>query len=289
MKDTVKAVVFILTAVTLSVSGCSPKDDTSYFYDVVDATSAIETYEGFTETEIEGYYGDDEISVNAVRDISLRDEPFFADVNESVSFDSKDESLTQDTRMILDSEDGTDMGYLYRDGQWVKEKLDVEDLRTEISKCDALESGLMLMKASTNIQELGSSEINGEEVTVYEGIIPEIMIPDVLDITGAAFRFKTDWDQSYYENIGDLHVTMFVNSDDIVIGYELDITDIMQNIVDVFYEENDIGDSYEDIRFESFKAKGIVNTYDMEIDDTIPQEALTADEITANDDIMENQ
>lgn len=291
MKDSAKtlAIVFALV-ITAALSGCSSKNDTSYFYDVVDATSAVQSYEGVTEVNIKGFYGDDEITVNLMRDMSLIVEPFFADINEKSSIRySENEPEVKTARLVVDSTDSADMVYLYDNDKWLKESVTVEDLRNEVSKCDVIESGIMLMKSAYDIQKLGSEEINGEKADVYEGLIPNVMISDVLDITGAAYKFKTDWDSSYYENSGDLPVTLWVNSENIIIGYELDITNVMQNIVDRFYEENDLSDTYEDIKFESFKAKGTVSEYNNEIERAIPEEALNADYFTADDVNLENQ
>lgn len=291
MKDSAKtlAIVFALV-ITAALSGCSSKNDTSYFYDVVDATSAVQSYEGVTEVNIKGFYGDDEITVNLMRDMSLIVEPFFADINEKSSIRySENEPEVKTARLVVDSTDSADMVYLYDNDKWLKESVTVEDLRNEVSKCDVIESGIMLMKSAYDIQKLGSEEINGEKADVYEGLIPNVMIADVLDITGAAYKFKTDWDSSYYEDSGDLPVTLWVNSENIIIGYELDITNVMQNIVDRFYEENDLSDTYEDIKFESFKAKGTVSEYNNEINRVIPEEALNADYFTADDGNLENQ
>lgn len=291
MKDSAKtlAIVFALV-ITASLSGCSSKNDTSYFYDVVDATSAVQSYEGVTEVNIKGFYGDNEITVNLMRDMSLIVEPFFADINEKSSICyCENEPEVKTARLVVDSTDSADMVYLYDNDKWLKESVTVEDLRNEVSKCDVIESGIMLMKSAYDIQKLGSEEINGEKADVYEGLIPNVMISDVLEITGAAYKFKTDWDSSYYENSGDLPVTLWVNSENIIIGYELDITNVMQNIVDRFYEENDLSDTYEDIKFESFKAKGTVSEYNNEIERTVPKEALNADYFTADDGNLENQ
>ena len=291
MKDSAKtlAIVFALV-ITAALSGCSSKKDTSYFYDVVDATSAVQSYEGITEVNIKGFYGDDEITVDLMRDTSLIVEPFFADINEKSSIRyCENEPEVKTARLVVDSTDSADMVYLYDNDKWLKESVTVEDLRNEVSKCDVIESGIMLMKSAYDIQKLGSEEINGEKADVYEGLIPNVMIADVLDITGAAYKFKTDWDSSYYENSGDLPVTLWVNSENIIIGYELDITNVMQNIVDRFYEENDLSDTYEDIKFESFKAKGTVSEYNNKIDRVIPEEALNADYFTADDENVENQ
>lgn len=291
MKDSAKtlAIVFALV-ITAALSGCSSKKDTSYFYDVVDATSAVQSYEGITEVNIKGFYGNDEITVDLMRDMSLIVEPFFADINEKLSICySENEPEVKTARLVVDSTDSADMVYLYDNDKWLKESVTVEDLRNEVSKCDVIESGIMLMKSAYDIQKLGSEEINGEKADVYEGLIPNVMISDVLDITGAAYKFKTDWDSSYYENSGDLPVTLWVNSENIIIGYELDITNVMQNIVDRFYEENDLSDTYEDIKFESFKAKGTVSEYNNEIERIVPEEALNADYFTADDENVENQ
>ena len=291
MKDSAKtlAIVFALV-ITAALSGCSSKNDTSYFYDVVDATSAVQSYEGITEVNIKGFYGNDEITVDLMRDMSLIVEPFFADINEKSSICySENEPEVKTARLVVDSTDSADMVYLYDNDKWLKESVTVEDLRNEVSKCDVIESGIMLMKSAYDIQKLGSEEINGEKADVYEGLIPNVMIADVLDITGAAYKFKTDWDSSYYEDSGDLPVTLWVNSENIIIGYELDITNVMQNIVDRFYEENDLSDTYEDIKFESFKARGTVSEYNNEINRVIPEEALNADYFTADDGNLENQ
>lgn len=277
MKGTVRTVMFLAVAViNAALSGCSPEKKISYFYDVAEATSSVRSYSGVTETNISLFYGETGVSVKLTRNISLQDEPFFADIDEDLLINTNGDSQTEKSRLIVDGTGSADIVYLFKDEVWENESVELEDLRTEISPCDVTENGVMLIKAAANIQEIGTDNVNGQDTKVYEGIIPKIMIPDILEITGASYKFRTDWDSSYYEDVSGLPVTLWINSENIIVAYELDITDIMQNIVNVFYTENDIEGQYEPIRFEEFKQKGIVTDFNNTINISVPDEALYA-------------
>lgn len=281
MKKLMKIAAFT-TACAMLISGCSAPTQSTDNSAVLDATDAVKTYSGTTEIEFTAVSEGTEISMGTKGDIDIQDEPFFADIDLNIHSEGDDELQNTSSRLLLQDKDGEKTVYLYHEGEWNQEKVEADDFRVAASQYDVLETAKLIMEASANIQKFGTEEYNGVTADKYEGTVSVGLLPDLLEETGTLALVGTNIGARYYKYCEDMSVVMWVDSNGVILGYEIDLTDIVQNLFKALYEENNITDESAMIKFESYTAKGTVSDYNNKIDTEIPEEALNAPLVEAD-------
>ena len=274
------AAAFITLA---AVSGCSSEETPSANAGILDATAAVESFTGVTEINMTASSDGNKISMGTTGNISLKAEPFFADMDVNITANySVNAPVETNTRLILEQKDETNTVYLLdENGEWLKEVIDTEDFRVAASQYDVMENGSTFMSSASNMQVTGTETVNGRQVSVYEGTIPRAILSDFLEITGSTALVGTNIGPAYYEECEDLPVKIWVDEADVIVGYEVDLTDTVQSLFNKLYEENDITDPSMVIQIESYTAGGTVDDYNCDIDTALPQEALSAQEVNS--------
>ena len=267
-------------ALTMLVSGCAEKSTVPEAnVPIIEATEAIKSYKGTTDLSFTAVSGGSKISMKSVSEIALNEEPFFADIILNTSSYGVEEVQNTNSRMILSSEEGTDTVYLLHDGEWNKEVVQPKNFRLGAYQYDVAETAILLMEKSPNFQSFGEEDYNGVKAQKYEGTIPLTSLPDLFKMTGSLSLVGTDIGDSYYGKCSDQFVTLWVDSNNVIIGYEMDLTDVVTKLFEKLYSENNITDEAAMIKFESYIAKGTISEYDTEIYTELPEGAVNAKDI----------
>lgn len=272
----------IALAALFTVTGCSAKDEATANADVIEATSNVDSYTGETELYFTAHLEGKEIMMGTDGKISLKSEPFFADIDLSIfSSDGDGNEETTNSRMILNTNEDVNTVYLFHNDEWQKETVEAEDFRKAASQYDVMENAKLIMETSENIQPFGTEEYNGVSADKYEGTIQKEDMPELLEEIGSLSLVGTNIGARYFNDCDELPVTVWVNGDDVILGYEIDLTEVVQNLFDALYDENDITLEEYMIKFDSYIAKGTVLDYNEGIDTTIPDEAINANEVNS--------
>ena len=266
-----------------SMSGCSPAANSTDNTDVIEAVSDIESYKGETELYFTAHADGKEIAMGTTGKINLKSEPFFADIDLSISSkqDEADEVITT-SRMILNTQEDVNTVYLQHNNEWQKEVVEAENFRKAASQYDVMENAKLIMEASKNIQPFGTEQYNGVTADKYEGTITKSAMPELLEDTGSLALVGTNIGSKYFTECEDLPVTVWVDGNNVILGYEIDLTEVVQNLFYALYDENNITEEESMIKFDSYTAKGTVLSYNENIDTTIPADALNAAEVNKN-------
>ena len=107
-------------------------------------------------------------------------------------------------------------------------------------------------------------------------------MPELLEDTGSLALVGTNIGSKYFTECEDLPVTVWVDGNNVILGYEIDLTEVVQNLFYALYDENNITEEESMIKFDSYTAKGTVLSYNENIDTTIPADALNAAEVNKN-------
>ena len=287
-----KTAAFVMAALMcVTATGCAKEEETvSPNADVIEATSAVKSYTGMTELGFSAVSGDTKISMGTEGEIALQDEPFFADLNVDIyTQEGENDPDITNTRMILETKDDINTVYLFSDEKWYKETVEADDFRTAASQYDVMENGLLLLEYSPNIQKFGTDTLNGQEVSVYEGTIPQISLSDVMELMGVTSLVGTNIGAKYYANCSDLPVTVWVDSENVIVGYKMDVTEVVQNLFNELYSENNITDESQMIKFETYTTKATVISYNDNVDNVVPDEALSAETVESSEDLTDIQ
>ena len=128
---------------------------------------------------------------------------------------------------------------------------------------------------------MGSEQYNGMDVDRFEGTIPADMLSDVMETSGAIGLIGTSIDASYYKNTADQKVSIFVNEEGVIVGYSLDLTDLVSSLLSVLYETNGISDDQQIITANKYMCEGTVTEYNKGVDTTLSDDAQNAIEMPA--------
>ncbi len=281
MKKGFRAVIAVLAGAMI-FSGCSSEKEKSINTQIIEATSGLKSYTGTTEISFTAT-DNGTVSMGTTGTVNIQNEPFYADINLDIytESDTIGNDKTQ-SRMILETKDGENTVYLYNNDEWHKEKVDSKNFRKAASQYDVTETAVLMMEAATNVQKFATEEYNGAEADKYEGRIAKSLLPDLLDETGLLALVGTNISSKFYDECDDMYITLWVNSDNVIVGYEIDLTPIVQSLFNILYRENGITDESEIIKFDSYIAKGTVSEYNNKINTEVPEEAKAAAEVNSD-------
>lgn len=282
MKKFYRAAALALAAVVL-MTGCSSKNSSnSDNLDIIDATSAVGSYCGVTEIGFSASGEGKKIAMGTTGNIEMQIDPFFSKIGLVITSSEEDAEpeIMESTMLLSDGEEDKTV-YLLHNDEWQKETVETDNLRIAASQYDVLATGQLLMEASADMKKTGSEDYNGISADRYDGTISPDIMPSLFNSTGSLALVGTNIGRSYFKNCDDLNVAVWVDGDGVILGYELDLTSIVQSLFDELYKENGVTDETVMTKFESYTAKGYVTEYNNKIDTAIPEEALAAPEYNA--------
>ena len=65
-------------------------------------------------------------------------------------------------------------------------------------------------------------------------------MPELLEDTGSLALVGTNIGSKYFTECEDLPVTVWVDGNNVILGYEIDLTEVVQNLFYALYDENNI-------------------------------------------------
>lgn len=139
---------------------------------------------------------------------------------------------------VQDGEKAT--SYVNVGGQWASQPISVDDL----AQYNADANMDLYLKNLSNFSATGSEKINGKDTTVIEGVLTGDAMKEALKTSGlesatAGMGMSVDEVASMME--GDMPVKMWITEDGYVMQYDLDMTALMQGLIDAMSQGQDAG------------------------------------------------
>ncbi|NDO46648.1 DUF6612 family protein [Clostridium sp. MD294] len=141
---------------------------------------------------------------------------------------------TQMMQFYADETDGNMTMYINMMDTWYKQVVSEEQLAQYNTK----ENLSTYLDSSTNVTEVATEQVNGEDATKYDGVITGSQISEVLKASGALDDLEpmfagTDLDAStLYEDLPDIKMSIWINAEQYPVKYEMDMTTMMQGLMD---------------------------------------------------------
>lgn len=134
----------------------------------------------------------------------------------------------------------TATSYVNVGGQWAKQPISVDDL----AQYNAEQNMDLYLNNLSNFSATGSETINGKEATIIEGVLTgdamkEAMKTSGLESATAGMGMSVDEVASMIE--GDMPVKLWITEDGYVMQYDLDMTQMMQGLMDGMAQGQDLG------------------------------------------------
>lgn len=275
MKNFKRISALVASAIMLiSFAGCSTGDTTAK---IISNTSKLSSYSGKVNLNADVSLDDSEMKYGMSSDISIKTDPFFAEVNITTKSDDPSLGGEYQSKMYLTTEDGVNTAYVGYNGEWNKQIVEADNFKYAVSQYNPVDNAVLIMQSATKLTNVGSEQFNGYTADKYEGTIAKGIIPDLMESTGAISLIGQNIDASYYEKAEDLPVTLWVNSEDgIIVGYKLDLTDLVNKLFDKLNGSGSTTDTSQDLKAVSYLCEAVVTDYNNEINTTLPEEALNA-------------
>lgn len=141
-------------------------------------------------------------------------------------------------QMYAIQEGETATSYINVGGQWANQPISVEDL----AQYNADANMDLYLKNLSDFSATGSETINGKETTVVEGVLTGDAMKEALETSGlqsatAGMGMSVDEVASMMK--GDMPVKMWITEDGYVMQYDLDMTALMQGLMESISEGQD--------------------------------------------------
>ncbi len=143
-------------------------------------------------------------------------------------------------QMYAIQEGETATSYVNVGGQWANQPISIDDL----AQYNADANMDLYLNNLSNFSATGSETINGKETTVVEGVLTGDAMKEALQTSGlesatAGMGMSVDEVASMMQ--GDMPVKMWITEDGYVMQYDLDMTALMQGLMDGMSQGQDTG------------------------------------------------
>ena len=192
--------------------------------------AAVESMAAEMTMEMNMALGDEVMETTSVANIQTKQEPLQMQMDLSVVMD--DGSEMEQMQMYAEEVDGKLMTYMYSADTWYAQTMELGDL----GQYNAEQNMELYLNNIQSFKASGKETINGTKTTKIEGVITgEAMEKAIMDSgaadSAASMGVTEEQLQSMYADMGDLPIAMWIDAEGYVLKYEMDLTEMMQKIV----------------------------------------------------------
>lgn len=242
MKNRIFALAMAL-AMAATAAGCGAKQSTdveALLQKANDTMAQVTSMSAQMEVQMDMAYEEESMKSVVKSDMDLIMDPF--KTNMTISMTLNDEALQTYEMYAVQNGDTVD-AYMQVDGEWIHQPM----ASTDVSQYDAKQNMDLYLKNIEAFKVTGTEEINGNKTTVVEGLLTGDSMEEALKNSGiesttAGLGISTEDLVTLMDSVEGMPVKLWISEDGYVMQYELDMTAMMQGILDVMsaVEENPI-------------------------------------------------
>ena len=186
-----------------------------------------------------------------------------------------DGTAVDQMQMYAVEEDGHLHTYMSTADIWYAETLEMD----ELSQYNADENMDLYLDNITEFKSAGKEDINGIQTTKISGIITgdameEAIAGSGLTASAQSMGISEEMMASMYEELGDLPVSLWIDAEGYVLKYELDMTQMMQKIMDESLKAMGAQDSGLQMKIEKTSIAMVCSDFNAVGEIIIPEAAL---------------
>lgn len=140
----------------------------------------------------------------------------------------------QDVELYIMSEDDAANLYMQMNGQWIKQSV----TEAELGQYDAADSLELYLDSAADFAEAGTEQVGGADATKFTGVIKGDKLYDVIEesgVLGSLGQTGTDVSEdelkAMLSELGDLPMSVWINTDGYPVQYEMDMSQMIDSIV----------------------------------------------------------
>lgn len=171
------------------------------------------------------------LETTTVATILTQQEPLRMQMEMAMQMD--DGTEMEEMQMFAMEEDGKLKTYLYSADTWYEETLEMG----ELDQYNAEENMDLYLDNIENFKADGGEKIDGVETTKISGVITGEAMEEALAASGmensaASMGMTEEQLKAMYGELGDLPISLWIDGEGYVRKYEMDMTEMMQKIMD---------------------------------------------------------
>ncbi len=138
---------------------------------------------------------------------------------------------SQDMQMFAEEKDGQFVTYINMDGAWYAQSTTADAL----AQYDADANMDLYLKNISDFSKTGEEDVNGKTASKIEGVLTGDAMKEAIQDSGAlssveSMGLSAEDMEAIYSS--DLPLTMWIDADGYVVKYEMDMTAMMQTVMD---------------------------------------------------------
>lgn len=283
MKWSKKIFAAVMTAIlAVSAAGCGSKAgmDTTEVEALLaksqETMATVESMAAEMTMEMDMALGDEVMETTSVANILTKQEPFQMQMDLSVVME--DGSEMEQMQMYGEEVDGKLMTYMYSADTWYAQTMELGDL----GQYNAEKNMELYLNNIQSFKASGEETINGTNTTKIEGMIEgEAMEKAIVDSgaanSAASMGVTEEQLQAMYADMGDLPVSLWIDAEGYVLKYEMDLTEMMQKIMDAAMGAVGEMETEYSISIEKASVSMVCKDFNAVGEITIPAEAKSAE------------
>lgn len=275
----IKKVLAATAAIVMLSTGCGAKMDTAEIEALLTQAkttmATVESLEADMEMEMDMSLLEEVIETTTVAHIRSQQDPLKLAMEMSMKM--SDGTEVDQMQMYAVEEDGQLKTYMNTAETWYAETLSVE----EVGQYNAEENMDLYLDHITDFRSEGQEKINGTDTTKISGVIAGDAMEEAIEGSGLtasaqSLGISEDMLADIYKDMKDLPVSLWIDADGYVRKYELDMTEMMQKIMNESMKA--MGATEEDmkVKIEKTAISMVCKSFNEVGEIVIPAEAMNA-------------
>ena len=266
-------------AAVLTLAGCGTTvlsaEETKELLTLSQKTMAtVESMAAEMTMEMDMSMGEETAETTTVAKILTQQNPLRMQMNLSATLEDGTEA--QNMQMYAEEEDGKLRTYVLAADTWYSQTMELGSL----AQYNAEENVTLYLSNLADFSATATEKINDTEATKIEGTLKKDVLQKVLAESGmtetAAAMGVTE------EQLAALPLTLWIDADGYVLKYEMNLTEVMQKIMDKAMEAAGSTDASSAVKVEKTSISMVCSQFNAVKEITIPEEAKSAESISAN-------
>ena len=231
-----RKILAVAAAVTVFATGCGGSNmDTAEIEALLSQAKAtmaeVKSMEADMTMEMDMAMAGEVLETTTVAHILTRQEPLKMKMEMSMQMD--DGTSMEEMLMYAVEEDGKLKTYMYSADMWYAETLELG----ELDQYNAEENMDLYLDNIMDYKAEGEETIDGTKTTKITGVITGDAMEEALDASGMASSAESmgvteEMMREMYAELADLPISLWIDAEGYVWKYEMDMTEMMQKIMD---------------------------------------------------------
>ena len=265
-------------AAVLTLAGCGTTvlsaEETKELLTLSQKTMAtVESMAAEMTMEMDMSMGEETAETTTVAKILTQQNPLRMQMNLSATLEDGTEA--QNMQMYAEEEDGKLRTYVLAADTWYSQTMELGSL----AQYNAEENVTLYL---SNLADFSATEATKIEGTLKKDVLQKVLAESGMTETAAAMGVTEEQLAALTESVKSLPLTLWIDADGYVLKYEMNLTEVMQKIMDKAMEAAGSTDASSAVKVEKTSISMVCSQFNAVKEITIPEEAKSAESISAN-------